>query len=82
MRYIKNAQYIDDYKIVILFDNMKKKIVDLKNHLIGKVFEPLKDIAYFKRFRVDQDIDTIVWENGADISPDFLYEIGQEVDKD
>ena len=81
MRYVKNAQYVDDYKIIILFDNMKKKIVDLKNHLIGKVFEPLKDTAYFKRFRVDHDIDTIVWENGADLSPDFLYEIGQEVDK-
>ena len=43
------------------------------------MFEPLKDIAYFKSFRVNEDLDTVVWENGADFSPDFLYEIGQPV---
>jgi len=43
------------------------------------MIEPLKDIAYFKSFRVNEDLDTVVWENGADFSPDFLYEIGQPV---
>jgi hypothetical protein len=39
----------------------------------------LKDVDYFKTVRVNPDIDTIVWENGADFSPDFLYESGTEV---
>jgi hypothetical protein len=38
-----------------------------------------RSLAYFRNFRVNEDLDTIVWENGADFSPDFLYEIGQPV---
>jgi len=37
----------------------------------------LKDLSFFKRFAVNYDIDTVVWPNGADFSPDFLYEIGE-----
>ena len=76
-RFIKKANYIKDYKIEITFDNNKTKIVDLKDHLTGEVFKPLKDIVYFRNFKVDEELDTIVWENGADIAPEFLYEIGK-----
>ena len=40
--------------------------------------ELLKDIEYFRTVRVNPDIDTVVWDNDADLSPDFLYEIGVE----
>ncbi len=41
--------------------------------------ELLKDISYFKSFKVNRDIDTVVWPNEADFSPEFLYEIGEAV---
>lgn len=68
-----------DYKLAITFENNITKIVDLDGHLDKGIFKPLKDISYFKTVRVDGDLDTIVWNNGADISPDFLYEIGQNI---
>jgi hypothetical protein len=40
----------------------------------------LKDKDYFKTVKVDNDMDTIVWDNGADLSPDFLYKIGELAD--
>ena len=52
----------------------------LRNHLEGEVFEPLRDPHYFRTVRVHPELDTIVWENGADFSPDFLHEIGEQVD--
>ena len=40
----------------------------------GWSFEPLRDPDYFKQVRLNPDIGTIVWPNGADFSPEFLYE--------
>ena len=56
-----------------------RKLIDMEPHLEGEIFDPLKNVDYFKTVRVNQDIDTIVWENGADFSPDFLYGVGTEV---
>lgn len=36
--------------------------------------EPLKDPDVFKRFRVDTELNTISWETGADLAPEYLYE--------
>jgi hypothetical protein len=79
MHWVKDALYVEDYKIRIRFENDEVKVVDLADHLDGGIFEPLKDISYFKSFMVNRDIDTIVWPNEADFSPDFLYAIGQFV---
>jgi hypothetical protein len=76
VRYIIDASYVDGYQLKLHFDNNEIRIVDLLPHLDGAVFEPLRDIAYFKMFKVNPDIDTITWPNDADFSPDFLYEIG------
>ena len=79
MRYIVDATYLDGYRLCVRFDNGITKIVDLAAHLDGPICEPLRDIAYFKRFRLDRDIDTVVWENGADFAPEFLYAIGEDM---
>lgn len=78
MHFVRQVKYIGEYKLSIVFEDNKKKVVDLDGHLEKGIFIPLKDPAYFKKVRLDHDLDTIVWENGADISPDFLYDIGIE----
>jgi len=77
MRFVTKAKYIDGYSILIVFENGETKIVNLEPYLDGEIFAPLRDISYFKKVKVNKDIDTIVWDNGADFSPDFLYEIGR-----
>lgn len=70
------AKYITDYRISITFDNGVKKTADFSKWLKGDIFEPLKDKEYFKKFFVDGW--TISWPNGADISPETLYEENTE----
>lgn len=81
MKRVIEAEYLADYKILITFNNGVRKIVDMEQDLWGRMFEPLKDKNMFKQFRVDKDIHTIVWPNGADFSPDSLYEIGKPIPK-
>ena len=64
------AEYIDGYCIKLWFNNDVTKIVDRKSSLNGVVFEPLKDLDYFKRFTVKYN--TVEWENGADFAPEYL----------
>ena len=77
MHFVKNVIYISEYKLQLTFEDGSLRLVNLEPHLDGEIFEPLKDINYFKTVRVSPDLDTIVWDNGADMSPDFLYEIGK-----
>ncbi|MEW6088196.1 MAG: DUF2442 domain-containing protein [bacterium] len=79
MHWITDVKYVDGHKLKVKFENNEYKIVDLKSHLDGKIFEPLKDISYFKNVTLNKDIDTVVWPNNADFSPDFLYEVGQTI---
>ena len=76
MHFVKDAAYVSEYKLLLTFEDGVVKLVDLEPYLDEGIFEPLKDINYFKTVHVNPDIDTIVWDNNADVSPDFLYEIG------
>ncbi len=70
---IVKAEYIDGYKVRLWFNNGETKVVDLLSSLNGPIFQPLKDIALFKRFSIKYN--TIEWENGADFAPEYLYSL-------
>ena len=71
---IETAKYLEEYKIQLTFRDGKVGVIDLKNSLNGKVFEPLKDIENFKKFAIHPEIRILTWESGADIAPEFAYE--------
>ena len=74
---VEKAEYLNDYKIKLWFNNHVVKIVDLSDLLNGEAFSPLKDTEIFKDFSIK--FNTIEWKNGADFAPEFLYEIGENV---
>ncbi len=76
MNYVVNASYIKDYQIRLVFNDAKSGIVDLKETIQGdhrSIFKELKNLEEFKKFRVDAD--TIVWNNGLDLAPEFLRDL-------
>jgi hypothetical protein len=64
---------MEDYKVAVTFNDGKRGIVDLSAILCGPVFAPLQDRSMFMRFRLDEELHTIVWLNGADLAPEYLY---------
>ena len=72
---VKNAKYIDDYKVWLKFADGKSGEIDLSAKLKNRngVFAPLQDVNYFKNFQIVGS--TIAWENGADLAPESLYEL-------
>lgn len=71
--HVKEAKYLHDYVIWVRFNDEIEGEIDLKNELEGEVFGPLRDKRKFKSFKVDPVLGTIVWENGADLAPEFLH---------
>ncbi len=76
---VKQAEYIEDYKIKVFFSDGAVKVIDFALFLQSAqhVFLPLRDVDYFKMFQVD-DI-TLSWPNGADFDPELLHEMGHLV---
>ena len=70
---VVKAEYVSNYKVRLWFNNEVTKVVDLRSSLKGRVFEPLKDIDYFKRFKVKYN--TIEWDNCADFAPEYLISL-------
>jgi len=66
MYYVTEASYAGGYRLMIRFEDDETVTVDLSDPLDGPIFEPLKDMPFFKTFRVNHDVDTVVWPNGAD----------------
>ncbi len=79
---ILNVTYADykvGYKVFLTFNNGESVLTDLEDTIFSdsrKIFLPLRDINYFKSFKVR--LNTITWDNEADFAPEFLLELGKQ----
>ncbi len=67
------AKPIKNYVVEFVFDDLKRAQIDLKKYLGQGVFKELLRKEKFMRFKVDAELGTICWPNGADIAPETLY---------
>lgn len=79
MHFVRDVKYLSEYRLLLAFEDGGWREVDLAPHLSGRVFEPLREISNFKTAHLNPELETVVWNNGADMSPDFLYEISVPV---
>lgn len=71
---VVKVQALEGYRLRVAFTDGTERVIDVERFLRGPVFEPLKsDRALFEAVRVDTDLGTVIWPNGADIDPDVLY---------
>ena len=71
--HVTNAKYLKDYTVEVSFNDGRKGIADLSSALKGKIFKPLREKSEFSTFTVDEELETIVWPNGADLAPEYIY---------
>jgi hypothetical protein len=76
MVWIKEAEHVEDYRIHVTFNDDESGIIDLREVIYSDtrpVFRELRDMKKFRQF--DVKFDTIVWKNGLDLAPEFLYSL-------
>lgn len=67
------------YTLRILFDDKTEQTVNFEPILAGEMYRPLRDLNLFNQVKIDPEIHTLVWPNGADFDPETLHDWPQYV---
>jgi hypothetical protein len=62
------------YTLRLQFDDATEQVIDFQPVLAGELFGPLRDLAVFNQVRIDPEVKTLVWPNGADFDPATLHD--------
>ena len=71
---ITQAQVVGPWKLRLIFGDGTERVIDFGPVLAGDLYGPLRDVALFNQVRVDPEVHTIVWPNGADFDPATLHD--------
>ena len=65
----------------IHFDDSEKQTINFEPVLHGEMYGPLRDLSLFNQVKIDPEVFTIVWPNGADFDPAILRNWNQYIDE-
>ncbi len=71
--HVTEARYVADHRVYVSFNDGTSAEIDLSGSLDGPIFEPLRDVEYFKAFSIVGH--TLAWPNGADFAPEYLQSL-------
>ena len=69
---ITKVEPTEDFKLILSFEDKCKRIFDVNPILNCGRFSELQNINVFKKVHIS--FDTIEWDNGLDLDPEYLYE--------
>ncbi|MSV35810.1 MAG: DUF2442 domain-containing protein [Bryobacterales bacterium] len=65
---------VSDYTLRVRFDDASEQVINFHSVLAGELFGPLRDQELFRRVKIDPEVHTLVWPNGADFDPATLHD--------
>lgn len=71
---VRSFDIVNLYTIRVCFDDNSEQTIDFGPVLVGELYGPLRDPELFNQVRIDPEIETLVWPNGADFDPATLHE--------
>jgi hypothetical protein len=76
---VRGFEIVGPYVLRVAFDDGTAQTIDFEPVLAGELFGPLRDPALFRQVRVDPEVHTLVWPNGADFDPATLHDWPEHV---
>lgn len=75
---VKAFEIVAPFTLCVRFTDGVERRIDFRPVLAGELFGPLRDVAVFDQVRIDPEIHTLVWPNGADFDPATLHDWPQQ----
>ena len=71
---VQSVEVVAPFTLRLRFDDGVERRIDFSPILAGELYGPLRDLALFNRVRLDPEVHTVVWPNGADFDPATLHD--------
>jgi hypothetical protein len=68
------------HSLRVSFDDGTQRVIDFAPVLRGELYGPLRDPAFFAQVRLDTEVHTLAWPNGADFDPATLHDWPEHVE--
>jgi hypothetical protein len=62
------------YTLRVRFNDGTEQVINFRPMLAGEIYAPLRDLPLFNQVRIDSEVHTLVWPNGADFDPETLHD--------
>ena len=71
---VTSFRIVGPHQLLVRFEDETEQRIDFRPILAGRLYEPLRDVNVFNQVRVDSEVHTLVWPNGADFDPATLHD--------
>jgi hypothetical protein len=70
---VVSFEKVAPFTLKVLFNDETSQVIDFRPVLKGEVYGPLQNQSLFDQVRIDPEVHTLVWPNGADFDPAILH---------
>jgi len=71
---VTNFSIVGPYTIHVAFEDHTHQVINFQPILAGNFYGSLRDLQLFNQVRLDPEVHTLVWPNGADFDPATLHD--------
>jgi hypothetical protein len=71
---VESFRIVEPYTLRVRFDDETEQTIDFRPVLEGELYGPLRERELFEQVRIDAEVHTLVWPNGADFDPSTLHD--------
>ena len=77
---VESFEVVGPYVLNVRFDDDRSVQINFEPVLHGELYGPLRNISVFNQVKIDPEVRTLVWPNGADFNPTTLHDWPEHVE--
>ncbi len=77
---VESFEIVAPYTLQVRFDDETEQVIDFQPVLAGELYGPLRDLTLFNQVKIDSEVRTLVWPNGADFDPATLHDWPEQIE--